>query len=347
MMMIPEAYRDRDDVDPDVAGFYDYHSCLMEPWDGPAAIAFTDGRVVGATLDRNGLRPGRWVLAADGCVVLASEAGVLPFAPEQIVRKGRLQPGQAVPRRPRGRPHRRGRRAQARGRPPPALPGVVLGALGPPRRPAGARAAGAARRAAAQPSARLRLLAGGPAARHRPDGDERPGAGRLDGQRRRARRPLRPPAAALRLLQAALRPGDQPADRPDPRADRDEPAGPGWAARATCSTRRPSTRTSSSCASRSCATTSSRSCARSPTTCSARGRSTSPGRSSDGAEGMETRVERDQRRGRGGGRPGGERPHPLRPQRRARARRHPVAARRQPPCTTISSATGRGCAPAW
>jgi len=93
MMMIPEAYRDRDDVDADVAGFYDFHSCLMEPWDGPAAVAFTDGRVVGATLDRNGLRPGRWVQAADGCVVLASEAGVLPFSPEQIVRKGRLQPG--------------------------------------------------------------------------------------------------------------------------------------------------------------------------------------------------------------------------------------------------------------
>ena len=93
MMMIPEAYKDRDDLPADVRGFYDYHSCVMEPWDGPAAVAFTDGRYVGATLDRNGLRPGRWAVTRDGYVVLASEAGVLSAAPEQIVRKGRLQPG--------------------------------------------------------------------------------------------------------------------------------------------------------------------------------------------------------------------------------------------------------------
>ena len=66
MMMIPEAYRDREDLPADLTGFYAYHSCLMEPWDGPASVAFTDGRVVGATLDRNGLRPGRWVETADG-----------------------------------------------------------------------------------------------------------------------------------------------------------------------------------------------------------------------------------------------------------------------------------------
>ncbi len=93
MMMIPEAYEDRDDVPDDVRGFYDFHSCLMEPWDGPAAVAFTDGRYVGATLDRNGLRPGRWQQTRDGYVVLASETGVLPAAPEDVVRKGRLQPG--------------------------------------------------------------------------------------------------------------------------------------------------------------------------------------------------------------------------------------------------------------
>ena len=74
-------------------GFYDYHSCVMEPWDGPAVVAFTDGRLVGATLDRNGLRPGRWVQTADGYVVLASETGVVKAAPSEIVRKGRLQPG--------------------------------------------------------------------------------------------------------------------------------------------------------------------------------------------------------------------------------------------------------------
>src|SRR5581483_2937443 len=93
MMMIPEAYRDRADLPEELTGFYAFHSCLMEPWDGPAAVAFTDGRVVGATLDRNGLRPGRWAVTTDGYVILGSEAGVLQVAPEQVVRKGRLQPG--------------------------------------------------------------------------------------------------------------------------------------------------------------------------------------------------------------------------------------------------------------
>jgi glutamate synthase (NADPH) large chain len=93
MMMIPEAYRDRTDVPPALRGFYDYHSCVMEPWDGPAVVAFTDGTQVGATLDRNGLRPGRWVQTADGYVVLASETGVVQAPPSEIVRKGRLQPG--------------------------------------------------------------------------------------------------------------------------------------------------------------------------------------------------------------------------------------------------------------
>ncbi|MHB1571603.1 MAG: glutamate synthase large subunit, partial [Solirubrobacteraceae bacterium] len=93
MMMVPEAYRTRVDIDPDVKGFYDFHSCLMEPWDGPAAIVFTDGRVAGAVLDRNGLRPGRWVQDTEGYVVLASETGVLTVAPEHVQRKGRLAPG--------------------------------------------------------------------------------------------------------------------------------------------------------------------------------------------------------------------------------------------------------------
>jgi len=93
MMMIPEAYRTRADLSEELKGFYAFHSCLMEPWDGPAAVAFTDGRVVGATLDRNGLRPGRWVLTKDGHVVLGSEAGLLDVPADQVVRLGRLQPG--------------------------------------------------------------------------------------------------------------------------------------------------------------------------------------------------------------------------------------------------------------
>ena len=93
MMMIPEAYADRDDLPDYLKGFYAFHSCLMEPWDGPAAVAFTNGSVVGATLDRNGLRPGRWVETHDGVVVLGSEAGLLPIRPDEIKRLGRLQPG--------------------------------------------------------------------------------------------------------------------------------------------------------------------------------------------------------------------------------------------------------------
>jgi glutamate synthase domain-containing protein 2/glutamate synthase domain-containing protein 1/glutamate synthase domain-containing protein 3 len=93
MMMIPEAYRGRKDLPEHLKGFYAFHACLMEPWDGPASVAFTDGRVVGATLDRNGLRPGRWVETTDGHVVLGSESGLLDIPPEQVRRLGRLQPG--------------------------------------------------------------------------------------------------------------------------------------------------------------------------------------------------------------------------------------------------------------
>ena len=93
MMMIPEAFEGRDDLPDHLTGFYAFHSCLMEPWDGPAAVAFTDGRVIGATLDRNGLRPGRWLETKDGWVVLGSETGVMDEPASNIVRKGRLQPG--------------------------------------------------------------------------------------------------------------------------------------------------------------------------------------------------------------------------------------------------------------
>ncbi|MCU1442132.1 MAG: glutamate synthase large subunit [Cryobacterium sp.] len=93
MMMVPEAWENQADLDEDRRAFYDYHSMLMEPWDGPAAIVFTDGALVGATLDRNGLRPGRYLITDDGLVVLASEIGVLDIDPSRVVRKGRLRPG--------------------------------------------------------------------------------------------------------------------------------------------------------------------------------------------------------------------------------------------------------------
>ena len=93
MMLIPEAWNKDIHLDPDKQGFYEYHACLMEPWDGPAAIAFTDGKRIGAVLDRNGLRPARYVVTKDGLVVMASEVGVLDIPADQILYKGRLQPG--------------------------------------------------------------------------------------------------------------------------------------------------------------------------------------------------------------------------------------------------------------
>jgi glutamate synthase domain-containing protein 2/glutamate synthase domain-containing protein 1/glutamate synthase domain-containing protein 3 len=93
LMMIPEAWENHVEMDPARRAFYEYHSFLMEPWDGPASIAFTDGRKIGAVLDRNGLRPSRWIVTRDGLVVMASEVGVLDVPPERVLRKGRLQPG--------------------------------------------------------------------------------------------------------------------------------------------------------------------------------------------------------------------------------------------------------------
>ncbi len=93
MMMVPEAWENQTDIDPARKAFYEYHAMLMEPWDGPAALVFTDGSLVGATLDRNGLRPGRFLVTDDGLVVLASEIGVLDIEPSRVVRKGRLRPG--------------------------------------------------------------------------------------------------------------------------------------------------------------------------------------------------------------------------------------------------------------
>ncbi|WP_442933678.1 glutamate synthase large subunit [Micromonospora sp. CPCC 206060] len=93
LMMIPEAWENDPGMSPEKRAFYRFHASLMEPWDGPASVAFTDGEIVGAVLDRNGLRPGRWWQTVDGLVVLGSEAGVLDLDPASVVAKGRLQPG--------------------------------------------------------------------------------------------------------------------------------------------------------------------------------------------------------------------------------------------------------------
>ena len=93
MMMIPEPWQEHESMSDELKAFYEYHACLMEPWDGPASIAFTDGTMMGAVLDRNGLRPSRYYVTKDDRVIMASEAGVLPVEPEQVAFKGRLEPG--------------------------------------------------------------------------------------------------------------------------------------------------------------------------------------------------------------------------------------------------------------
>jgi glutamate synthase (NADPH/NADH) large chain len=95
-MLMPEAWDGHTTMSEEKKAFYEYHASLMEPWDGPAAVAFTDGKVIGATLDRNGLRPARYLITHDGLLVMASESGVLPFKPEEVKTKGRLQPGKML-----------------------------------------------------------------------------------------------------------------------------------------------------------------------------------------------------------------------------------------------------------
>lgn len=96
MMLVPEAWQNNPDMEPEKVAFYQWAACLMEPWDGPALFAFSDGRYCGANLDRNGLRPCRWVTTTDNIMICASEVGTITIDPERITRKGRLQPGKML-----------------------------------------------------------------------------------------------------------------------------------------------------------------------------------------------------------------------------------------------------------
>ncbi len=116
MLMIPEAWAGNPLMDEDRRAFYEYHAALMEPWDGPAAMAFTNGRQIGATLDRNGLRPARFIVTDDDYIVMASEVGVLDIPEAKIVKKWRLQPGKMLLVDLDAGPHRRRRRAEAHAR---------------------------------------------------------------------------------------------------------------------------------------------------------------------------------------------------------------------------------------
>ena len=208
MMMIPEAWEGRDDMPDHVKDFYAFHSCLMEPWDGPAAVAFTDGKCLGATLDRNGLRPGRWQLTTDGFVVLASETGVLEYD-----RRRRSSPraasSPASSSTSTSRTAASSRTARSRPRSPQQQPygDWYRDERRPPRRHGGRRARASCPAeyvhtrqllfGYSQEDLRITLARMGGAGR---------GADRLDGQRLRARRAVRPrPARSTRTSSSSSR----------------------------------------------------------------------------------------------------------------------------------------------
>ena len=243
MMLIPEAWEKDPEMPADRKAFYEYHGGVIEPWDGPASIAFTDGTLIGATLDRNGLRPSRYCLTDDNLLIMASEAGVLDVPPEKVVQKGRLQPGKMfVASLEEGRiiPDEEIKARICAEQPYQQWLDegkIPLAELEPPRevlQPPDPQRADQAEG--------LRLHARGPAHPHGADGQGRPGAGRLDGHRHAAGGAVGQVAQPLRLLPAALRPGHQPAHRPHPRGDGDEPGLLRGRARATCSRPAPSTR---------------------------------------------------------------------------------------------------------
>jgi glutamate synthase (NADPH/NADH) large chain len=224
MMMIPEPWEQHTTMDERRKAFYEYHAAMLEPWDGPASIVFTDGRQIGATLDRNGLRPARYCITDDDLVIMGSESGVLPVPENKIVRKWRLQPGKMFlidleqgrmiddeelkANLANSKPYKQWIENLR----------IRLDDLEEDGEPASA--------AESTVSLLDRQQAFGyhPGRHQVPDGTHgagRRGSHRLDGQRQPAGRAERPQQAAVQLLQAAVRPGDEPADRPDPRSHRD------------------------------------------------------------------------------------------------------------------------------
>ena len=235
MMMIPEPWSNHETMDDQKRAFYQYHSSLMEPWDGPASISFTDGTQIGAVLDRNGLRPGRYYVTKDDLVIMASEAGVLDVPAGRHRAQGPPAAGPHVPGRHGTGPHRRGRGDQARDRDRAAVPRVAERIPDPRRGPAAAARTAATRsgHAAAAPGG-VWLHVRRPAHRHRADGDGGRRSRRLDGQRHAAGRAVEQAAPAVRLFQAVVRAGHEPADRLHPRRDRHLRPRRAWVPKATC-----------------------------------------------------------------------------------------------------------------
>ena len=217
LMMIPEAWENHPTMDPARRAFYRYHASLMEPWDGPAAVAFTDGRVIGAVLDRNGLRPARYWVTDDGLVVLASEVGVVDVPPREGGSQGQAAARPDVPGRHRARPDRRRRRDQGRPGGGRALSAVARGRTDRSRRPSAPDHAHAPARLGGRSPTAVRLHQRGAAPHPPADGAVGSRALGLDGHRHPDRRPVGPAPTPLRLLHPALRPGHQPSAGCDPR----------------------------------------------------------------------------------------------------------------------------------
>ena len=212
LMMIPEPWENNDEMDPARRAFYQFHATLMEPWDGPALIAFTDGTLIGAVLDRNGLRPGRYWVTRDGLVVLASEVGVLDIDPATVIRKGRLQPGRIflVDTAPAASSRTKRSRRPGRGAPVRGLAARRADAPGRPARPRDAAMPGpaGAGHASSSCSATPKRSCGSSSPRWPGPAPSRSGPWAPTPRSRCC--PTRP-AAGLRLLHPDVRPGDEPA----------------------------------------------------------------------------------------------------------------------------------------
>ena len=214
MMMIPEPWENHESMDTERRAFYEYNSCLIEPWDGPASMAFTDGILIGACLDRNGLRPSRYYVTKDDVVIMASEAGVLPVAPERIAQQGPVATGPHVFGGYRAGPHHRRRGTQERNTPRRIRISewldeyhVLLENLPEPPKPTepSHRKILQQQQAFGYTFEDLRLIIG-------PMASDRHPAARLDGHGHAAGGAVEQAAVALQLFQAVLRAGDEPAD---------------------------------------------------------------------------------------------------------------------------------------
>ena len=272
LMMIPEAWENNTTMDPAERAFWQFHASLMEPWDGPACVTFTDGTLVGAVLDRNGLRPGRWWRTIDDRIILASESGVLDVPSARDRRQGSASAGQDVPHRHRGRAasSRDDEIKEELRRHEPYGEWLHAGLLDLKTLPDRVRVQPNHESVVRTPD-RLRLHRRRPAHPAHPDGRLGGRAAGLDGHRHPDRRAVAAVPAALRLLRRTVRAGDQPAAGRDPRRDRHVDGARHGSRSRTSSSRPPRPAARSCCAGPFSTTTNSTRSSTSTTTASIRG----------------------------------------------------------------------------